>query len=340
MDDVTLIGVDLAKRVFHLHGATRDGSVVFRKKLSRAQFSRFMERHPRCIVAMEACGSAHHWGRLIADFGHEVRLVPPVYAKQYVKRHKNDAADAEAIAEAASRPTMRFVSVKSQTQQTQAMVYRSRDMLVRQRTQLINALRGHLTEFGVVAPQGITQLKKLAAAIDAPETELPELVRQLAHDYIDMVEALTARIAVLDRTLRQVTAADEQTAYMRTVPGVGPITAAAIEAFAPSLDSFRRGRDFAAWLGLVPKQHSTGGKERLGKVSKMGQRDIRKLLISGAMAVIRWEIRKGDDANPWIARLLARKPRLVAAVALANKMARMIWATVTRKQNYRIPAAA
>ncbi len=340
MDDVTLIGVDLAKRVFHLHGAAGDGSVVFRKKLSRAQFDHFMKCHPHCVVAMEACGSAHHWGRLIAGFGHEVRLVPPVYAKQYVKRHKNDAADAEAIAEAASRPTMRFVAVKSQTQQTQAMAYRSRDMLVRQRTQLINALRGHLTEFGVVAPQGITQLKKLAAAIDAPETELPELVRQLAHDHLDIIEGLTARIAVLDRTLQRVTAADEKTAYMRTVPGVGPITAAAIEAFAPSLESFRRGRDFAAWLGLVPKQHSTGGKERLGRVSKMGQRDIRKLLINGAMSVIRWAIRKGDDANPWIVRLLARKPRLVAAVALANKMARMIGATATKKQDYQIPVAA
>lgn len=196
-----------------------------------------------------------------------------------------------------------------------------------------------MTEFGVVAPQGITQIKKLAAAIDAPETEFPELVRQLANDYLDMIGNLTARITVLDKTLQRVTAADEKTAYMRTVPGVGPITSAAIEAFAPSLESFKRGRDFAAWLGLVPKQHSTGGKERLGRVSKMGQRDIRKLLIGGAIAVIRWEIRKGDDANPWIARLLARKPRLVAAVALANKMARMIWATVTKKQNYQIPAA-
>lgn len=246
MDDVTLIGVDLAKRVFHLHGAAGDGSVVFRKKLSRVQFEHFMKCHPRCIIAMEACGSAHHWGRLIAGYGHEVRLVPPIYAKQYVKRHKNDAADAEAIAEAASRPTMRFVEVKSQTQQAQAMAYRSRDMLVRQRTQLISALRGHLTEFGVVAPQGITQIKKLAAAIDAPEAELPELVRQLAHDHLDMIEDLTARITVLDRTLQRVTAADEKTTYMRTVPGVGPITSAAIEAFAPSLESFRRGRDFAA----------------------------------------------------------------------------------------------
>ncbi len=340
MEEVSIIGVDLAKKVFHVHGAAPDGSVVFRKKLSRLQFAKFVEDHPRCVVAMEACGSAHHWGRLIAGFGHEVRLVPPVYAKQYVKRHKNDTTDAEAIAEAASRPTMRFVEVKSQTQQSQAMAYRSRDMLVRQRTQLINALRGHLTEFGVVAPQGIMQLKKLAAAIDAPETELPELVRQLGRDYIDMIGDLTDRITVLDRTLQRVTAADEKTAYMRTVPGVGPITSAAIEAFAPSLESFRRGRDFAAWLGLVPKQHSTGGKERLGRVSKMGQRDIRRLLISGAMAVIRWELRKGDDANPWLARLLARKSRLVAAVALANKMARMIWATVTKKQGYQIPAAA
>lgn len=213
-------------------------------------------------------------------------------------------------------------------------------MLIRQRTQLINALRGHFTEFGVVAPQGITQIKKLAAAIDAPEAELPKFVRQLAHDHLDMIEDLTARISVLDRTLQRVTSADEKIAYMRTVPGVGPIMAVAIEAFASSLESFRRGRDFAAWLRLVPKQHWTGGKGRLGRVSKMGQRDIRKLLINGAMAVIRWEIRKGDDANPWVVRLLARKPRLVAAVALANKMARMIWATPTKKQDYQIPAAA
>jgi len=267
-------------------------------------------------------------------------MIPPIYVKPFVKRHKNDAADAEAIVEAASRPTMRLVPVKSETQQAQAMAYRSRDMLVRQRTQLVNALRGHLAEFGIIAPQGILHLKKLAKALEAQETGHPDLVRSLARDHLDLIADLTTRINELERTLRRVTAVGEKTAFMRSLPGIGPITAAAIEAFAPAIETFKRGRDFASWLGLVPKQHSMSEKERLGHVSKMGQRDIRRLLIIGAMAVIRWETRKGRDTNPWIARLLARKPRLVVAIALAKKMARMVWAVVTKKQEYQIPTAA
>ncbi len=340
MKDASIIGVDLAKNVFQLHGSGPDGSVVFRKKLSRVQFVEFMERHPHCVVAMEACASSHHWGRTFESLGHAVRMIAPIYVKPFVKRHKNDAADAEAIVEAALRPTMRFVPVKSEVQQAQAMAYRSRDMLIRQRTQLVNALRGHLAEFGIIAPQGLPHLKKLAIAIEDDENGLPDLVRTLGQDHLDLISDLTTRIDDLEKTLRRVTAAGEKTAFMRTVPGVGPITAAAIEAFAPPLETFKRGRDFASWLGLVPKQHSTGGKEKLGRVSKMGQSDIRRLLISGAMAVIRWEIRKGDDANPWIKKLLARKPRLVAAVALANKMARMVWAVATKKQEYQFPVAA
>lgn len=340
MEKVSIIGVDLAKKVFQLHGSTSDGAVVFRKKLSRPQFSKFMQDQPACIVAMEACASAHHWGRFLEDLGHAVRLVPPVYVKPFVKRHKNDAADAEAIVEAALRPTMRFVGVKTKDQQAQAMVYRSRDMLVRQRTQLSNALRGHMAEFGVVVPQGFAHLKTIEQAIGDPASELPELVKDLAHSQLAQITELSKRINALEQTLRRATAVGEETALIRTVPGVGPITAAAIEAFAPALETFRRGRDFASWLGLVPKQHSTGGKEKLGRVSKMGQRDIRRLLIIGAMSVIRWQKRKGDDADPWIARLLARKPALVVAVALANKMARIIWAVATTKQNYRIPATA
>ncbi|MEO0830591.1 MAG: IS110 family transposase, partial [Pseudomonadota bacterium] len=300
----------------------------------------FMRRQPRCTVAMETCGSAHYWGRVMGALGHEVRLVPAVCAKSYVKRQKNDAADAEAVAEAASRPTMRFVDVKSEAQQAQAMMYRTREMLVRQRTQLVNAIRGHLAEFGVIAPQGLFALKKLAAAIDTHDPGLPDVVCELARDHLEMVAALTDRIERLERQLQRATAAADDTAFMRTIPGVGPITAAAVDAFAPPLSVFRRGRDFAAWLGLVPQQRSTGGKARLGKVSKMGQRDIRKLLITGAMAVIRWDLRKGPNADPWLARLLMRKPRLVAAVALANRMARMIWATVTKKEYYRPLVAA
>lgn len=338
MAEVTLIGIDLAKQVFHLCGFGEDGTVVFRKKLSRGQLERFLGSHRTCIVAMEACASAHHWGRFIAALGHNVRLIPPNYVKPFVKRHKNDTADAEAIAEAASRPTMRLVSVKSKEQQAQAMVYRTRDMAVRQRTQLINALRAHLSEFGVTVPKGILHVKRLATEVDTPDNALPDLVRDLGHSMLAQIAELTERITSLEQVLRKATAAGEKTACIRTIPGVGPITAAAIEAFAPALEGFRRGRDFAAWLGLVPRQHSTGGKERLGRVSKMGQRDIRRLLVSGAMSVIRWAKRKPERTEPWVLGLLARKPLLVAAIALANKMARQIWAVATKLENYRNPA--
>lgn len=340
MSEVCIIGVDLSKAVFQLHGAGRDGEVLFRKKLSRPQFVKFIEKQPKCIVAMEACGSSHHWGRFLEAHGFEVRLIPPKYVKAFVKRHKNDAADAEAIAEAAARPTMRFVAVKSEEQQAQAMAYRMRDMLVRQRTQLVNALRGHLAEFGLVGAKGLLHVGKLVAAMDAPESGVPDAVRKMAQVQIDQIEALSAMIEEQDRTLRKMTADDEKTALLRTIPGIGPITAAAVEAFAPPLETFQRGRDFAAWLGLVPRQYSTAGKERMGHVSKQGQSDIRRLLIIGAMAVIRWEKRRGTDANPWIKRLLERKPLLVAAVALANKMARMVWAVDTKREAYKPWVAA
>lgn len=340
MVEVSVIGVDVSKRVFQVHGAAADGSVVFRKKLSRPQFVQFLEDHPRCIVAFEACGSSHHWGRHLQARGFEVRLIPPIYVKPFVKRHKTDAADAEAITEAALRPTMRYVAVKSEGQQSQAMAYRMRDMLVRQRTQLVNALRGHLAEFGVIAPKGFVHLGKLIAAMEDEDTDLPELVRDLARRQIEQIEALTRAIEDQDKTLRQITADETTAALLRTIPGVGPITAAAVQAFAPPLDTFSRGRDFAAWLGLVPRQHSTGGKERMGHVSKQGQSDIRRLMIIGAMAVIRWEKRKAHDADPWLKRLLARKPVLVAAIALANKLARTVWAVATKQEVFRAQPAA
>ena len=335
----SIIGLDLAKRSFQAHGACADGGVAFRKKLSREKVLAFLAEQPRCVVAMEACGSAHHWGRAIGDLGHEVRFIAPAYVKPFVKRQKNDAADAEAISEAASRPTMRIVAIKTQEQQARAMLFRTRDLLVRQRTQLINALRGHLSEHGVVAPQGPTNVKVLSQAIENETTSIPLLVIELARVYLEQIDHLSKRIAVLEKTVAQEAARGAMTRRLQTMPGVGPITAMAIETFAPPMSVFKRGRDFGAWLGLVPRQHSTGGKQVLGKTSKMGQRDIRRLLISGAIAVIRWACRKGAPEGTWLHRMLARKPRLLVAIALANKMARSIWAMMTKDEDYRVPVA-
>ena len=340
MKEVGTVGVDLAKRMFQVHGAAADGSVIFRKKLARAQFLAFLAKLPVCTVAMEACATSHFWGREIEKLGHAVRLIPPIYVKPFVKRQKNDAADAEAIAEAASRPTMRFVAVKTEEQQAGAMVFRARDLLVRQRTQLINALRGHLAEYGIVAAQGVVHLKRLRAALEAPEVELPAKVRDIARLYLDQIARCAEKIAELETSIRSKAAATETATRLQTMPGIGPIGAMAIEAFAPPMQEFRRGRDFAAWLGLVPRQKSTGGKQILGRTSKMGQRDIRRLLIIGAMAVVRAAVRKAPPEGSWLARMLARRPRRVVAIALANKMARGAWAMLTKQENYRDPLAA
>ena len=339
MEKVSIIGLDLAKRSFQAHGALADGGVGFRRKLSREKVLAFLAEQPRCIVAMEACGSAHHWGRAIRDLGHEVRLIPAAYVKPFVKRQKNDAADAEAICEAASRPTMRFVAVKTKEQQARAMLFRTRDLLVRQRTQLINALRGHLAEHGLVAPQGPAHVKVLEAAVEDETTSLPLLVVELARVFLDQVEGLSKKIAELEKVTAHEAARGAMTRRLQTMPGVGPITAMAIETFAPPMTVFERGRDFSAWLGLVPRQHSTGGKQVLGKTSKMGQRDIRRLLIAGAISVVRWASRKGAPEGTWLHQMLARKPRMLVAIALANKMARSIWAMLTKNQDYRVPAA-
>ena len=338
MEGVYIIGIDLAKQSFQLHGARADGTVAFRRKLGRAKVLGFLAKQPRCVVAMEACAGAHYWGRQIGRLGHEVRLVPPAYVKPYVKRHKNDAADAEAICEAATRATMRFVAVKSEAQQTLGMAYRTRDLLVEQRTQTVNALRGHLAEFGVVAPQGPVGRTRLASAVGGAESGLPVAVRELGEVYLERIADLNRQIGELERQLCASTRADEETKRLMGIPGVGPITASALRAYAPPVESFRRGRDFSAWLGLVPRQHSTGGKPRLGRVSKMGQRDVRRLLITGAMSVIRQALRRGAPPGSWLARMLARKPRMLVAVALANKMARIAWALMRNGQVYREPA--
>ena len=340
MGEVSIIGIDLAKQSFQVHGARADGSVAYRKKLSRGKVLSFVASQPRCVVAMEACGSAHYWGREIMTLGHEVRLIPPIYVKPFVKRHKNDAADAAAITEAAQRPTMHLVAVKTEAQQAQGMLFRTRDLLVRQRTQSINALRGHLAEFGVVAPQGTAQVRRLARVLEDPNAAMAEPVLELGRLLLEHIDELDEKIDGLDRKLHACARQDEETARLMTIPGVGPITALALQAFAPPMESFRRGRDFSAWIGLVPRQHTTGGKPRLGKISKMGQRDLRRLLITGAMAVVRQAIRRGQTTDPWLARMLARKPKMLVAVALANRMARIVWALKTKKEIYRAHAAA
>ena len=338
MKDVEIIGVDLAKQVFQLHGATADGSVVFRKKLSRKQFPIFMRGHPPCIVAMEACATAHHWGRMLAEFGHKVRLIAPKFVKPYVKTQKNDVADAEAIAEAASRPTMRFVDVKTPEQQGLGMIFRLRDLLIGQRTQIINALRGHLAEFGLVAPKGRENVERLRAVLGedvGSATGIPASVRRMAEIYCEQIDALSERIAEIDAQVRTASQNSAVSKRLQKMPGIGPITAMAVAAFVPPMESFSRGRDFSAWLGLVPRQHSSGGKQKLGRTSKSGQRDIRRLLIIGAMAVISAAKARPPAEGSWLARILARKPRMLAAIALANKMGRMVWAMISKDEEFR-----
>lgn len=337
MKEVSIIGVDLAKQVFQLHGATAEGEVVFRKKLSRRQFLAFMQSHPGCVVAMEARATAHHWARTLTAIGHDVRLIAPKFVKPYVKSQKNDMADAEAIAEAGSRPTMRFVEVKTPEQQGLGMIFRLRDLLVGQRTQVINALRGHLAEFGLVAGKGRENVDKLRAVLEpgAGSDDLPAVVRHMAQLCFDQIDGLSQRITELDAQIAAASRRSRFSARLQKMPGIGPVTAMALAAFTPPMDSFRQGRDFSAWLGLVPRPHSTGGKQRLGRTSKSGQRDIRRLLIIGAMAVISGARVRPPAESSWLGRILARKPRMLAAIALANKMARMLWAMITKNEEFR-----
>ena len=341
MSEVTTIGLDIAKTVFHAHGADERGRGVFSKRLTRNKLLAFFAAQPRCIVALEACGGAHHWARELTALGHAVRLIPPAYVKPFVKRHKNDAVDAEAICEAVQRPGMRFVAVKSEEQQAAGMVFRTHDLVVRQRTQLVNALRGHLAEFGWVAPRGLAQVTMLADLLDEEEmaSSLPEAALVMLRVMADMLAGLDDRIADLDKEIAKRAREDELARRLMTIPGVGPIAATAIVALAPPVETFTKGRDFAAWLGLTPLQHSTGGKQTLGRISKMGERIIRRLLVIGGSSIVRQATVRGAPAGSWLERMLARKPRMLVSVALANKMARIAWAVMTRNEDYRAPAA-
>jgi transposase len=313
---------------------------VSRKRLTRAKLLEFFAAQPSCVVAMEACAGSHHWAREIGKLGHTVRLIPPAYVKPFVKRQKNDVADAEAICEAAQRPGMRFVPVKDEAQQANGVVFRARDLLVRQRTQCINALRGHLAEYGHVVPQGTAHVDTLVARIDDPRTSVPESARTILKVLIGTFEALGAQIQELDAEIARRAKADPVARRLMTIPGIGPMAATAITALVPAPEGFRAGRDFAAWLGLTPLQKSTGGKRKLGAISKMGERTIRRLLILGASAVVRWASQRGAAEGTWLARMLARKPRMLVTVALANKTARTVWALLVKGGTYKAPVAA
>lgn len=335
-----LIGVDLAKAVFQVHGALRTGEVQFRKKLTRKQFPAFMAQQEPSTVIFEACGSAHFWAREMEALGHEVKLIAPQYVHPFVKRQKNDAADAEAIVIAARQPEMRFVAPKTVEQQSCAAVFRARERLVHQRTADVNALRALLYEHGHVFPIGMSHLARMTAFVQDETGALHALIREECLDLLAQIAEKTARIIARTTKLKALAAQSDKARRLQTMPGVGPLTAVAVEAFGPDMVDFKTGRNFAAWLGLVPRQHSSGGKERLGRMTKAGQADIRRLLIIGAMSRLNWLGQRTIAEGSWLSRMLMRKPKMLVAIALANKMARQIWAMLTKNKDYRDPAMA
>ena len=338
MNDVITIGIDLAKNVFQVHGVDDEGHVMIRRQLRRSRVLPFLKKQPRCLVGMEACATAHHWARQLIELGHEVKLMPPHYVKPYVKRGKNDASDAAAICEAVTRPTMRFVSVKGMEQQSVLMLHRTRELLVRQRTMLINAIRAHMAEFGIVAPVGVPQVKQLLRIIaNTDDARLPSLARTCLESLVRQFLSLDKEIYAAEKRIHTWHRSNEVSRRLETIPGIGPIIASALAASVTDPEVFKNGRELAAWIGLVPRQTSTGGKQRLGKISKQGDQYLRWLLVAGAMSVIRHAKRRGTN-QAWLADMIARKPTKVAAVALANKITRIAWVVLMRGETYR-PAA-
>ena len=337
--EISTIGLDIAKRVFQAHGVDVSGKAVLRRKLQRGEVVAFFKGIPSCLVGIEACGTAHHWARAIMALGHEVRLMPASYVKPYVKRGKTDAADAEAICEAVTRPTMRFVPVKSAEQQAVLMLHRTRELLVRQRTMVVNALRGHMAELGIIAPQGIARVADLVAVLmDEDAADVPVLARRALRGLAAELEALGTRIKEIEATILAWHKDNEVSRRIATIPGIGPITASAIVATVTDPSQFHSARQFAAWIGLVPKQNSSGGKQRQGGISKQGDRTLRRLLVLGATAVIRHVRTKVTPETAWLRGVLERRPARLASVAQANKTARIVWALLTRGGSYHAPA--
>ncbi len=340
MIELSIIGLDLAKHVFQAHGAGKDGRVLFRKRLRRDEVLAFFSRQPLCQVVMEACGGSHYWARQIQQLGHEVKLIPPAHVKPFVRRNKTDAADAEAICEAAVRPNALFVPVKSEAAQAGATVLRTRHLLERQRTQAINALRGHMAEYGFIVAQGRWHVDRLIEMIEDEEVALREDARIGLRALAATINSLTQHLDSLDRQIRTSVKQNETARRLMTIPGVGPMTAASIVALVSDPSVFRCGRDLSAWVGLTPKEHSSGGKQHLGRISKQGDKTLRRLFLLGATAVVRQAIIKPPAPTSWLAKMLARKPRMLVITALANKIARVVWALMAKGGVYRERAEA
>src|ERR1035438_7356950 len=327
MQTIRTIGLDIAKSVFQVHGVDGAGHAVIRRQLKRRYVLAFFQKLPSCLVGIEACASSHHWSRELKALGHTVRLMPPAYVKPYVKRQKNDAAEAEAICEAVTRANMRFVATKTPEQQSGMVLHRTRHLFIRQQISVINAIRAHLAEFGIVAPVGRKGIEELLDVVaDPSDKRVPAIARVCLAALGAQLRRLKEQILEFDRIIMTWHRSNEASRRLDTIPGVGPMLATALVGSVADPKAFRSGRNFSAWIGLWPKQHSSGGKERLGSISKQGDRYLRGLFVAGALAVIRYAKIHGTKQRPWLTALLARRPTKVAAIALANKIARMVWA--------------